>query len=209
MSDRTLTISLSSGTVQALQQSGFRLYVFRVVASSNKSGAPLVWARVDSYIESIVLGFSSTAFAAYVSTDAIAVDAPIVMGATAPAGRRPSRQCRGRRRTDSGKRGADRGRLHRERGERVLYLRACRRGRWNVHAAVLRLYTLSAGGRDHAAGRCNLRHVGDIGVRSVRLHAAEPGAGSLRNVWRRGRTRGVLRHCRGLAPGRRRMGRAR
>lgn len=86
MSDRTLTISLSNGTVQALQQSGFRLYVFRVVASSNKSGVPLVWARVDSYIESIVLGFSSTAFAAYVSTDPIAVDAPIVMGATAPVG---------------------------------------------------------------------------------------------------------------------------
>lgn len=86
MSDRTLTISLSNGTVQTLQQSGFRLYVFRVVASSNKSGVPLVWARVDSYVESIVLGFSSTAFAAYVSTDAIAVDAPIVMGATAPVG---------------------------------------------------------------------------------------------------------------------------
>jgi hypothetical protein len=86
MSDRTLTISLSDGTVQALQQSGFRLYVFRVLASSNKSGVPLVWARVDSYIESIVLGFSSTAFASYVSTDAIAVDAPIVMGATAAVG---------------------------------------------------------------------------------------------------------------------------
>lgn len=86
MSDRTLTISLSNGTVQALQQSGFRLYVFRVVASSNKSGVPLVWARVDSYIESIALGFSSTAFAAYISTDAIAVDAPIVMGAIAPVG---------------------------------------------------------------------------------------------------------------------------
>jgi hypothetical protein len=83
MNDRTLTISLSSGTVQALQQSGFRLYAFRAVTSSNKSGVPLVWARVDTYIHTIFFGFSSTAFAAYISTDAIAINSPIVMGGSA------------------------------------------------------------------------------------------------------------------------------
>jgi hypothetical protein len=82
MPAQSLTISVSSGTLSALQQSGFHLYAFRPVTSSNKSGVPLVWGRIDTYLETIPLTFTSEALCAYISTDAVAVDAAITMGAS-------------------------------------------------------------------------------------------------------------------------------
>ena len=82
MTDRTLALALDPATLTALRASGFHLYAFRPVTSSNKSGAPLVWGRVDSYLQSISLNFTSTALAAFLSTDSIAVDRPIDVGAS-------------------------------------------------------------------------------------------------------------------------------
>ena len=82
MATQTLTISLSSATLDELQQSGFQLYAFQAVTSSNKSGVPLVWARVDSYLATITLTFDAGALSAYISTDGIAVDSAITVGAS-------------------------------------------------------------------------------------------------------------------------------
>lgn len=82
MATQTLTISLSDATLGELQQSDFHLYAFQAVTSSNKSGVPLVWGRVDTYLTAITLAFDPGALAAYISTDSIAVDSAVTLGAS-------------------------------------------------------------------------------------------------------------------------------
>jgi hypothetical protein len=84
MTTRTLSITMSSATLHALQQSGFHLYAFRPVTSSNKSGVPLVWQRLDTYLQTTPVSFVSEALSAYISTDNIAVDGAITVGASTP-----------------------------------------------------------------------------------------------------------------------------
>jgi hypothetical protein len=85
MIDRTLVIAIDAATLTALYASGYHLYAFRPVTSSNKSGVPLVWGRVDAYLQSNSLSFTSSALAAYVSTDAIAVNQAIDVDASVAA----------------------------------------------------------------------------------------------------------------------------
>jgi hypothetical protein len=73
---------MSGATLGALQQSGFHLYAFRPVTSSNKSGVPLVWQRLDTYLQTTPLSFVSEALSAYISTDNIAIDGTITVGAS-------------------------------------------------------------------------------------------------------------------------------
>jgi hypothetical protein len=82
MPTRTLTITMSDDTQRRLKDAGNSLYVFRAVASSNKTGVPLVWARLDakSYLSNIPVAFDTDAFCAYVSTDEIAIDSPVGVG---------------------------------------------------------------------------------------------------------------------------------
>src|SRR5271170_2795951 len=79
MATHTLTITMSDDTHRCLKDAGNSLYVFRAVASSNKTGVPLVWARLDpkSHFLKILVAFEADAFCAYVSTDAIAIDHPV------------------------------------------------------------------------------------------------------------------------------------
>ena len=82
MPTQTLTITISDDTQRRLKDAGNSLYVFRPVASSNKTGVPLVWARLDpkSYFSKIPVAFETDAFCAYVSSDAVAVDTPVAIG---------------------------------------------------------------------------------------------------------------------------------
>ncbi len=85
MTDRTLSITLDAATSSALQAEGFQLYAFRLVTSSNQSGVPLVWTRLDSYLESISIDYTSTSLTAYISTDTIAVNQAVQIGASTAA----------------------------------------------------------------------------------------------------------------------------
>jgi hypothetical protein len=82
MPTQTLTITMSDDTQRRLKDAGNSFYVFRPVASSNKTGVPLVWARLDpkSYFSNIPVAFETDAFCAYGSTDAIAIDHPVGIG---------------------------------------------------------------------------------------------------------------------------------
>jgi len=80
MTDRTLTINISSTTLSDLQESGFHLYAFRPVTSSNKSGVPLVWERLDTYLKVVILTFTYEDLWAYISSNGIAIDTQIAMG---------------------------------------------------------------------------------------------------------------------------------
>jgi hypothetical protein len=80
MTDRALVITLDQATSSALQANGYHLYAFRPVVSSNKSGVPLVWTRLDTYLQSISIDFTSIALTAYISTDAIAVNQAVGIG---------------------------------------------------------------------------------------------------------------------------------
>jgi len=84
---QTLAISMSDDTRAHLKDGGYSLYVFRPVASSNKTGVPLVWARLDpeSYFSNIPVAFETEMFCAYISNDAIAVDATIGIGTSIAA----------------------------------------------------------------------------------------------------------------------------
>lgn len=84
MATRTLTINLDPATLSALQASGFHLYAFLPMASSNKSGVPLVWLRIDSYLETIPITYTSTALTAYISTSPIAANQAVAVGASTP-----------------------------------------------------------------------------------------------------------------------------
>jgi hypothetical protein len=82
---RTVAITLAPATLSALQASGFRLYAFLQVTTSNKSAVPLVWGRIDAYMAQIALTFDTAAsLSAYASLDAIAVNQPIVAGNALP-----------------------------------------------------------------------------------------------------------------------------
>ena len=80
MTTQTLTINIDATTLSALQGSGFRLYAFLPVTSSNKSGVPLVWARIDTLLQTTTISYDPTTITAYISTSPIAVNQAITVG---------------------------------------------------------------------------------------------------------------------------------
>lgn len=105
----------------------------------------MVWGRIDTYLETIPLTFKSEALCAYISTDAIAVDAAITMGASIAVSVGQGGQRRSGRRSHGGERRANGRRLHRERRERELYVRARGSARRSVRTTILRVRSLPAG----------------------------------------------------------------
>ncbi|MDI1328362.1 MAG: hypothetical protein PSV23_16350 [Brevundimonas sp.] len=89
---RTLTISLSSATVQALSTGNLALYGFAAVsygpvltaAVGYGGGYPLVWFRIPHCLQSTVVTLSDPA-AAFISTTALSGNAVVAMSASAPA----------------------------------------------------------------------------------------------------------------------------
>jgi hypothetical protein len=67
MTTQTLTINIDPSILGALQASGFQLYAFRPVTSSNKSGVPLVLGNLNMLLEINSFAFTSDIFAAYIS----------------------------------------------------------------------------------------------------------------------------------------------
>jgi hypothetical protein len=77
----TVTINMDPNTCTALYNSGYYLYGFKAVISSDKAGCPLLWFRMDStkfgqntYIE------WSNQYQAYTSSDPISADKKIRVG---------------------------------------------------------------------------------------------------------------------------------
>jgi len=89
---RTLTISLSSTTVQALAAGNLALYGFAAVsygpvltaAVGYGGGYPLVWFRIPNCLPSTVATLSDPA-AAFISTTALTENAVVTMSSSAPA----------------------------------------------------------------------------------------------------------------------------
>lgn len=89
---RTLTISLSSATVQALASGNLALYGFAAVsygpvltaAVGYGGGYPLVWFRIPNCLPRTVVTLSDPA-AAFVSTTALSENAVVAMSNSAPA----------------------------------------------------------------------------------------------------------------------------
>lgn len=88
---RTLTISLSNATVQALAAGNLALYGFAAVsygpvltaAVGYGGGYPLVWFRTPHCLQSTVVTLSDPAFA-FISTTALSENAVVAMSASAP-----------------------------------------------------------------------------------------------------------------------------
>ncbi|MFA6117246.1 MAG: hypothetical protein WC729_24825 [Sphingomonas sp.] len=76
MTSHSLTITLSSQTLDELKQGGFTLYAFLPVQCSNRTGVPLVWQRIDQYLGRIPVDFPA-ALSAYASTSTIAPNAAV------------------------------------------------------------------------------------------------------------------------------------
>lgn len=82
MAGGTLTIKLAKGSAARLKASGFQLYGFRQVISSNKSGVPLVASRLGDaqFVDTISVDPSLRHFSVYISLDRIAVDHAVFAG---------------------------------------------------------------------------------------------------------------------------------
>lgn len=72
----SVTIQMSSQTVQQLLQSGFTLYGFKAVQTSIGGGAPLVWYATQRYSQSTVVSWTAD-YHAYTSTSQIVPNAQI------------------------------------------------------------------------------------------------------------------------------------
>ena len=70
MPERRLEIRMAPETVSTLQRSGFVLYVFRAVRTSNPSARPLIWRKRDRYSARTVLRWGAE-LRAFTSFDGI------------------------------------------------------------------------------------------------------------------------------------------
>ncbi|GGX93462.1 hypothetical protein GCM10007160_21300 [Litchfieldella qijiaojingensis] len=82
MSATFLEIALSNDTLEQLKSSGYSLYVFLPVMSSNKSGVPLVWECRQNYLANTTITIPE-ANVGYISTDDIAKNRSISIGSQA------------------------------------------------------------------------------------------------------------------------------
>lgn len=77
--DYRVKIEMRAETVTALINSGFYLYGFKAVASSVKSGRPLVWLRTQNYSATSIVGWTSY-YEAYTSSSPIILNGQIFVG---------------------------------------------------------------------------------------------------------------------------------
>ena len=75
-------IQMSAATVTAMVNSGFYLYGFKAVQSSDLAGRPLVWLRMQSYFTITSINWAEQ-YEAYISTSPLSTNEQISVGSSA------------------------------------------------------------------------------------------------------------------------------